>query len=78
MAPASGATAITTSAVQDRNEHILLKWAAVAVPGLASGIGWAAAAGYPAPVRVLCGIAAAVTIYALLHFLLKGFSGKRN
>ena len=62
--------------MQDRDGNALLKWAALAVPGLAAGIGWAAASGYPAPVRVLCGVAAGVTVYALLHFLLAGL--KRN
>lgn len=59
----------------DRNTHPLLKWIAVAVPALSGGIGWSAAAGYPLPVRALCGVAVGVTIYAVLHFLLKGPKG---
>jgi hypothetical protein len=62
--------------MQDRDGNALLKWAALAVPGLAAGIGWTAASGYPAAVRVLCGVAAGCTIYALLHCFLKG--RKRN
>jgi hypothetical protein len=60
----------------DRDTSALLKWLAVAVPGLSAGIGWAAAEGYPPLARALCGVAAGVTIYALLHWLLKG--GRRN
>lgn len=62
--------------MQDRDGNALLKWAAVAVPGLAAGVGWTAAAGHPAPVRVLCGVAAGCALYAVLHFVLK--RSKRN
>ena len=55
----------------DRGATALLKWLALAVPGLFAGIGWSAASGYPVWVRLLCGVAAGVTIYALLHLLLK-------
>jgi hypothetical protein len=60
-----------------REANALLKWLAVAVPGLSAGIGWTAASGSPPLIRVAWGIAVGVAIYALLHFLLKGV-GNRN
>jgi hypothetical protein len=61
----------------DRGKTAVLKWLAVVVPGLSAGIGWTAAAGSSALVRVVWGIAVGLVIYALLHWLLKGV-GNRN
>jgi hypothetical protein len=62
----------------DRGSGALLKWLALAVPGLFAGLGWSAASGNPTWIRLLCGVAAGATIYALLHLLLKRTDRDRN
>jgi hypothetical protein len=57
----------------DRGDAVL-KWLAVAVPGISAGISWTATAGWPAVNRILVGIAVGVVIYALIHFALKGMN----
>lgn len=49
----------------------VLKWLAVAVPGIFAGLGWTAASGWPLAYRVLAGIAVGIAIYAVIHFVLK-------
>lgn len=49
-----------------------LRWAGVAVPGIFAGIGWAATDGWPFLNRVLAGTAAALVVYAAIHFLVRG------
>lgn len=67
------------SAMQDhRHEDAVLKWIAVAVPGLSAGIGWAATEGWPPLNRVLAGIATGLVIYALIHFVLKAMNRNRH
>jgi hypothetical protein len=61
---------------EDREGNAVLKWLAVAVPGLSAGIGWTAAAGSPPLVRFAWGIAVGLVIYALLHFYLKGVGNR--
>jgi hypothetical protein len=54
----------------------LLKWAALAVPGIAAGLGWAATEGLPAISRVVSGIAIGLVIYAVVHVAINGFRGR--
>ncbi len=63
---------------QNRSGDALLKWVALAVPGISAGIGWTATAGWPPLYRILWGVAVGVAIYALIHFLIKGRSGNRS
>lgn len=53
-----------------------LSWAAIVVPGMATGLSWPLTAGLPFVNRVAIGVAAALTIYAVIYFAAK--SGKRN
>jgi len=57
---------------QDRGTDPLLKWLALVVPGLSAGIGWSVTAGWPFPLRIVCGVAVGATIYAVIHVLVKG------
>ena len=52
----------------------VLKWLALAVPGLSAGIGWAATAGWPPVSRVVAAIAIGLAIYAVIHFVMKAMS----
>jgi hypothetical protein len=61
---------------KDPQGHAVLKWLAVAVPGLSAGLGWTAASGSAPLVRVAWGIAVGLVIYALLHLLLKGVGNR--
>jgi len=63
---------------QDRGGDALLKWVAIAVPGISAGIGWTAAAGWPPLYRILWGVAVGVAIYALIHLVIKAATGKRD
>jgi hypothetical protein len=62
---------------QHRDGNAVLKWLAVALPGLSAGIGWTAAAGSPPLIRIVWGVAVGLVIYALLHLFLRGV-GKRD
>jgi hypothetical protein len=62
----------------DRRGDPVLKWLAVAVPGMSAGTGWAATAGWPPLNRVLAGIATGVAIYALIHFAIKLMNRNRK
>lgn len=56
---------------RDRDDGVL-GWVAVAVPGIFAGIGWAATDGWPLLSRILAGTAAALVVYAAIHFLVRG------
>jgi hypothetical protein len=60
----------------DRRRNDVLGWVAVAVPGIFAGLGWAATDGWPLANRVVTSVAAALVVYAALHWLLKGL--RRN
>ena len=60
----------------ERRGDGVLTWAAVAVPGIFAGVGWAATEGWPVWYRILAGTAAALVIYAAIHLLLKGVKRK--
>ena len=62
---------------QDRGGD-LLRWVAIAVPGISAGIGWTATAGWPPLYRILWGVAVGVAIYALIHLVIKAATGKRD
>jgi hypothetical protein len=51
----------------------LLRWASLAVPGMAAGLGWAATEGLPAINRIVSGIAIGLVIYAVMYIAIKGF-----
>lgn len=59
----------------DRRAGGALGWAAIAVPGIFAGLGWAATEGWPLWNRVLAGTAAALVVYAAIHLLLRGMKG---
>ena len=62
----------------DRRGDAVLKWIAVAVPGISAGIGWTATAGWPPLNRVLAGIATGLVIYAFIHFAMKALNRNRS
>jgi hypothetical protein len=62
----------------DRGGDGVLRWAAVAVPGIFAGIGWAAADGWPLLNRILAGIAAALVVYAAIHLLVRGVKQRKR
>lgn len=49
----------------------VLKWLAVALPGIFAGLGWTAASSWPLVYRVLAGISVGIVIYAVIHFVLE-------
>ena len=52
----------------------VLKWRAIAVPGIFAGLGWTATAGWPPMNRILAGVAVGVGIYAVIHFAIKALN----
>jgi hypothetical protein len=59
---------------QDRPGDALLRWAALVVPAVAGGIGWAATEGQSLPIRVAWGVAAGLAAYAAIYLVVKGFT----
>ncbi len=62
----------------DQRGDGVLTWAALAVPGMTAGLGFAATEGWPIWNRVLASVAAGLVVYAALHFAIKGVKGKRR
>lgn len=62
----------------ERRGDGVLRWAAIAVPGIFAGVGWAATEGWPLFNRILAGVAAALVVYAAIHLLLKGSKGNER
>lgn len=55
----------------DRRRNGVLGWLAVAVPGMFAGFGFAFTEDWPLANRVLTSVAAALVVYAALHWLLR-------
>lgn len=62
----------------DRRTNGVLGWAAVVVPGIFGGVGWAATEGWPFVNRVLAGVATALVVYAAIHLLVRGLKRERR
>jgi hypothetical protein len=55
----------------DSGNETLIKWAALAVPGLTAGLTWPATEGRVWVERIAIGVAIALAVYAVIHLAVR-------